>query len=254
VVIPTWNEAARLPVTLEALARRAAGPRPEVIVADSGSTDGTRALARRLGPRLFPAFRLIEAHGPRGRSTPANAGAAVATGDVLLFLDADTVLPPAFDRLVARALAPPDPPEARPGDRPTVAGAFEFALDGPELRLRLVELVDRIRYRISSFHYGDQGLFCRAEAFRAVGGFPETGLFESAELCRRLKRLGRVALVRERAVTSARRFREGGILTVFLRDIWLWAHHFLRLPLERGARRYWTDGADDTEARGRGTS
>lgn len=233
VVIPTWNEAESLPVTLATLARRTAGRLPEVIVADSGSTDGTREIARSLGPRLFPTFRLVTADGARGRSTPANAGAAVATGAVLLFLDADTLLPPAYDRLVADALE-------RPGRRPTVAGAFELALDGPELRLRLVELVDRIRYRISSFHYGDQGVFCRAEAFRAVGGFPETGLFESAELCRRLKRLGRVALVRDCAVTSARRFREGGILSVFLHDVWLWAHHFLRLPLARGAERYWS--------------
>lgn len=234
VVIPTWNEAASLPATLETLAARAAGPLPEVIVADSGSTDGTPELARRLGRELFPAFRLVEVRGPRGRSTPANSGAALARGDVVLFLDADTLLPPGYDRLVAAALA-------RPGRRPTVAGAFEFALDGPELRLRLVEIVDRIRYRISSFHYGDQGVFCRTAAFRAVGGFPETGLFESAELCRALKRLGRVALVREPAVTSARRFQDGGILTVFVHDVWLWAHHFLRLPLARRARRYWAD-------------
>ena len=230
MILPTLNEEATLAATVGALRARAAlGPPHEVIVADSGSTDGTRAVAAGLGARwpLIPR----DPGPPRGRAAALNAGARIATGEVLLFLDADTLLPEGWDREAAAALG-----------RPTVVGgAFELAFDGPELRLRLVELVDRIRYRISRYYYGDQAVFARAEAFRRVGGFPEQPLLESADLCKRLKRVGRLVLVRRRVLTSPRRFRDGGILRVFAHDIWLWLLHRLGRPLERHGERYWEE-------------
>jgi rSAM/selenodomain-associated transferase 2 len=230
VIVPTLNEEATLVAAVEAVRERAVlGPPHEVIVADSGSADGTRAVAARLG------VRWVEAHAdraaPPGRAASLNAGARAATGDVLLFLDADTLLPEGWDREIASAL---DRPEA-------VGGAFELAFDGTELRLRLVELVDRIRYRISRYYYGDQAVFARADAFRRVGGFPEQPLLESADLCKKLKRVGRLVLVRRRVLTSPRRFRDGGILRVFAHDIRLWLLHRLGRPLERHGERYWEE-------------
>lgn len=237
VVLPTLNEEATLAATLGALRERAAlGPPHEVIVADSGSADGTRELAAALGTRWVEIPTAPAP--PRGRAAALNAGARVATGEVLLFLDADTLVPAAWDREIVSALAPPG----------VVGGAFELAFDGPELRLRLVEIVDRIRYRISGYYYGDQAVFARADAFRRVGGFPEQPLLESADLCKRLQRIGRLVLVRRRVLTSPRRFREGGILRVFAHDIWLWLLHRLGLPLRRQGERYW----EENRRRGRG--
>lgn len=233
VIVPTLNEAAALPSALEALRERAVLGAPyEVIVADSGSEDGTAALAARLGARVVAARAGPSGDAPpRGRGATLNAGARVAGGEVLLFLDADTLLPEGWDREIAAALA-------RPG---AVGGAFELAFDGPELRLRLVELVDRVRYRISRYYYGDQAVFARAEAFRRAGGFPEQPLLESADLCKRLKRTGRLVLVHRAVLTSPRRFREGGILRVFAHDIRLWLLHRLGCSLERHGERYWEE-------------
>ncbi len=230
VIVPTLNEAAALPVAVRALRERAVlGPPHEVIVADAGSVDRTGELARELGARLVDA-RDGGARA-RGRAATANAGALAATGDVLLFLDADTLLPTAWDREIAAALAPPG----------VVGGAFELAFEGPELRLRLVEVVDRIRYRISRYYYGDQALFVRAAAFRQVGGFPDQPLLESADLCKRLKRIGRLVLARAPVLTSPRRFRDGGILRVFFHDVRLWLLHRLGFPLARHGERYWDE-------------
>jgi cellulose synthase/poly-beta-1,6-N-acetylglucosamine synthase-like glycosyltransferase len=102
----------------------------------------------------------------RIRAAALNRGAAEASGDVFLFLDADTPVPRGYDRTIRRALADPR----------VVGGAFEFALDGTQLALRLVELLNRVRYRIWPLYYGDQGLFVRASAFRLVWGYREQRL------------------------------------------------------------------------------
>ncbi len=230
MIVPALNEAAALPAALRALHEGAVLGAPyEVIVADAGSEDGTGALASRLGARVIAAQA---GHAPpRGRGATANAGARAAGGEVLLFLDADTLVPEGWDREIATALERPE----------VVGGAFELAFEGPELRLRLVEVVDRIRYRISRYYYGDQAVFVRAGAFRLVGGFPEQPLLESADLCKRLKRVGRLVLVRAPVLTSARRFRDGGILRVFAHDVRLWLLHRLGFPLARHGERYWDE-------------
>lgn len=226
VVIPTLNEAAYLPAALDALERHAAAGGPcEVIVADCGSADGTAEIARARG------CRVVAGEGWCCRGQAADAGAREAAGDVLLFLDADTRPPAGYDREIEAALARPR----------VVGGAFEFELDGRGWPLRVVELVDRIRYRVRRFYYGDQALFVRAEAFRRVGGFPPVELFETAELCRRLRRVGRLVLVSRPAATSPRRFQEGGVWRVFLHDVYLWALHLCGRRFEHHAPAYWQE-------------
>ena len=197
VIVPTRNEAARV-------ARLTALGAP-VVVADGGSTDDTVDLARAAGLRVVTS--------KPGRGVQMNAGAAAATEagpDVLLFLHADTTLPPDWQRHVAATLA-------RPG---TVAGAFRFALDAVGLKYRLLEWVVRLR----PTPYGDQAIFLKSDVFRTIGGFPDWPLLEDVELVRRAKKLGRVRLASAAAVTSARRWRARGILrTTLLNQKCLWA-------------------------------
>ena len=197
VVIPTLNEAARV----GGFARLGA----PVVVADGGSTDGTADLARAAGLRVVTS--------QPGRGTQMNAGAAAARAagaTVLLFLHADTTLPADWQNHVAATLA-------RPG---TAAGAFRFALDAAGRKYRLLEKLVRVRHT----PYGDQAIFLRGETFRAVGGFPDWPLLEDVELVRRAKKLGKVRLADAAAVTSARRWRERGVLrTTLLNQRCIWA-------------------------------
>ena len=173
----------------------------EVIVVDGGSTDRTRE-------RVAPPARLL--HAPRGRGLQLNAGAAAATGEVLLFLHADVTLPPRAAALIASALADPR----------AVAGAFRTwhrADDGRAAPwLHLADL----RSRYTGLPYGDQALFVRREAFARAGGFPAQPLMEDLELARRLRKLGRIARVPASVRVSGRRFlahplREALIVNTF---------------------------------------
>lgn len=226
VVIPTLNEARYLRGAVEALRGNARlGAPHQVVVADCGSDDGTAELAAELGTEVIGGLHLD------CRAAAVNAGAARATGDVLLFLDADSRPPPAYDAAIRRALERPR----------VVGGAFEIRFDGRGLSLRVVELVDRVRYRIRRSYYGDQGVFVRADAFRRAGGFPPLPILESAELCRRLRRLGRLTLLRPPIVTSARRFVEGGVWRVFLHDVRIWFLHAVGLSTGHYGPAYWEE-------------
>lgn len=199
IIIPTLDEASGITATLGALAPLRARGAAEVIVADGGSSDGTPALAAPLADIVLRA--------PPGRARQQNAGAAAARGRVLLFLHADTRLPPDADRLVAAALA-----EGRAG-----WGRFDVRLSGRQPLLRAVERMISLRSRLSGVATGDQGIFVRRDWFERVGGFPEIPLMEDVALSRALKQLGRPACLRSCVVTSSRRWEARGIW----RTIWL---------------------------------
>jgi glycosyltransferase involved in cell wall biosynthesis len=218
IILPTLNEACYLPAAVDAVRRRAVLGRPyEIIVADCGSLDGTAALAQRLDTRL-----VRDQPPPSSRAAALNRGAAAATGDVFLFLDADTLVPRGYDRAVGRAMRDPR----------VVGGAFEFLLDGSQLGLRVVELVNRIRYRLWPLYYGDQGIFVRAATFRRVGGYPEQRLLEASDFCKRVRRCGRLVLVPAYMKTSARRFVDGGIFRVLAHDCRIWGLDVLQRPTQ----------------------
>lgn len=210
IIIATLNEAASLPATVET-ARRAAGSEPfELIVSDCGSRDDTAGIARRLGA--------VVATGGKCRSDALNRGAAVAAGDVLLFLHADTTVPAGFVSGVRRALACPA----------VVGGAFEFAFDSREapswLDRRLLDVVvlcNRVRFRYSRGFFGDQGVFVRRAVFDRLGGFPPVRLMEDLTFCRAMGRLGRTAILTPPALTSPRRFLARGVLRQFGQDLLL---------------------------------
>ncbi len=190
IVVPTLDEAASLAQTLIAARERGGG---ELIVADGESRDATRDVAARLADTVVLA--------PRGRAAQMNAGAAVARGDVLLFLHADTRLPGGFAEAVARALDDPS----------VVGGYFAVALDAPGWRYRLIGRLINVRSRLTGVATGDQANFVRRAVFQALGGFAPLPLMEDIDLMRRLKRHGRVAALGEHVVTSARRWERHGL-------------------------------------------
>jgi len=191
IIIPTLNEEAVLGSTLESVRRSAPGS--EIVVADGGSDDGTLAVAGRV-----PGIRTIAA--PRGRGPQMNAGASTATGDVLLFLHADTHLPPDAAALVAAALDDPR----------VVGGSFFLGFDSAHPLLRLSSIASRLNVRWAT--YGDQALFFRREAFERVGGFPPQPLFEDVAMQTRIRRLGRCVKIQRPVRSSARRFIRVGVV------------------------------------------
>lgn len=205
IVIPVLDEARNLEALLPAL--ESACPGAEVVVVDGGSEDGTPEVIAR-----FPWVTLVGS--PRGRARQMNAGAAAARGDVLLFLHADTRLPTGAAAAVLAAL----------DDPAIVGGRFDVAFDNTRPAFRMIAALMNLRSRLSGICTGDQAIFVKRRTFEALGGYPDIPLMEDIELTRRLKRAGRLACLRERLVTSARKWeREGIIRTIVL----MWTLRFL---------------------------
>jgi len=219
IIIPVLNEAGCISQSLSALqVLRTAGH--EVVVVDGGSEDATVSLSRPLSDQVIRA--------PRGRSRQMNAGARAASGEIFLFLHADTCLPQNGDRLIIDGLK-------RHGKH---WGRFDVRLSGTHPLLRIVERLMNWRSRLTGIATGDQGIFVKRKLFEAVGGFPDIDLMEDVALSRILKRLGPPLCLRERVLTSSRRWDKNGILrTVFL--MWrLRIYYALGSSPKRLAHRY----------------
>ncbi|MGB3363672.1 MAG: TIGR04283 family arsenosugar biosynthesis glycosyltransferase [Thermodesulfobacteriota bacterium] len=227
IIIPTLNEAEYLASTIEHLRHNSKlGINHQIIVIDSGSTDNTCEIALQFSTKLIKSKPISS-----GRAFVLNEAAELADGDVLLFLDADTLVPSGYDQLIETALSNPK----------VIGGAFEFALDGPEFGLRIVELINRMRYRIRQRYYGDQGMFVRSDIFKRVGGYPKIGLLEAAHLCKNLKSQGKLTLINKEMKTSPRRFIDGGIYKVLASDIKIWFLDLIGIRVDRYADSYWKE-------------
>ncbi len=198
VIIPVLNERECLPENLAALKNQ--NWIHEVIVVDGGSTDGTLGWLRQQG-----GISLIEA--PAGRGIQLNAGAKSATGDTMIFLHADTRLPPDTDESLKKALV-----------LPRIAGGcfrVRFVPRRPR-SLRVVAAGINLRTALTHAATGDQAIFVRRSVFEKIGGFREWPLFEDVDFVTRMKRAGRFAVIRSRVTVSARRHLKHGVLrTVF---------------------------------------
>jgi rSAM/selenodomain-associated transferase 2 len=196
VIIPALDEERSLPETIRSC--RDAGI-CEIVVADGGSTDRTADVAEKLADAAISA--------PRGRASQMNAGAAVARGDILLFLHADTLLPPGgLDRVLAAMREPT-----------VVGGAFRILLSASagagawtRAALRVIGWAIGLRSWVTRSYTGDQALFLRAAPFRAAGGYPEIPLMEDVELSRRMAREGKTVLLPLCVRASGRRWEAWG--------------------------------------------
>lgn len=212
VVMPVYQEERALPATLLSLLTQPGDY--EVLVVDGGSTDRTCEVVR-----AEPRTRLFLA--TKGRASQMNVGAAHARGEWLLFLHADTVLPPgALKRL--------NDLEADPSVQ---AGGFFHRFSGDDWRLRLISFLDNVRCGRSKIIYGDQALFVRRSLFERLGGFPPRPILEDVAFCERLLRETTPVLLSPPVVTDARKFVQMGIWRSFLRVLLIILHVEFRLPV-----------------------
>jgi rSAM/selenodomain-associated transferase 2/rSAM/selenodomain-associated transferase 1 len=195
IIIPAINEADNILKTIESIGP---GDKKEVIVVDGGSNDDTVGIAKSLGARV------ITSAPPRARQM--NRGAAQATGDVLVFLHADTRLPEKFEDFICNSFK-----QAK-----MVAGAFELRIDSPMPGLRLIEHLANWRSRFLKMPYGDQAIFLSSKLFHYLGGFPDIPIMEDFELVRRLQKQGKIVTLPVPVFTSPRRWQNFGILKTTL--------------------------------------
>jgi rSAM/selenodomain-associated transferase 2 len=190
VIVPAFNEEKSIAATLMEL--QCLKPE-EIIIVDGGSSDRTREICQRFGVELYLSRR--------GRARQMNFGAQRAGGDVLLFLHADTRLPPSAFEDIRAALQ----------DRRVLGGRFDLQLDSPRPLLKLIGFMISLRSRLSKVGTGDQAIFVRREVFAELGGYPDIPLMEDVAFSRALKRRGAVACLHSRVVSSARRWEMDGI-------------------------------------------
>jgi rSAM/selenodomain-associated transferase 2 len=219
IIIPVLNEADHIVPALEALAPlRARGA--EVIVVDGGSTDDTVTQATPLATFVIAS--------PRGRAPQMNAGATIASADVVLFLHADTRLPTDADQFVLDGLA-----QSR-----RAWGRFDITIDGRHPLLPLVAASMNLRSRLTGITTGDQAMFMRRAAFTTAGGFPEIALMEDITFARSLKRISPPLNLRARVTTSGRRWEQRGVVRTIMLMWRLRLAYFFGAKPEALARRY----------------
>jgi len=221
IIVPVLNEATCIGAALAAL-----GPLRrhghEVIVVDGGSSDGTPEVARGGADQVLAA--------PQGRASQMNAGAHAASGEVFLFLHADTLLPAGADRAIEAGLTATG--------RHRVWGRFDVHIEGASPMLPVVAWFMNLRSRASGIATGDQAMFVRREAFVRVSGFPPLALMEDVAMSTRLKRLSPPLCLREIVATSGRRWERHGVLRTIVLMAWLRLRFFFGAAPSRLARSY----------------
>ncbi len=219
IVIPTLNESRALPATLRQLFGQSGNY--EVILADGGSTDDTVAIAR-----TWSDVKVVMAE--QGRASQMNVGAAAATGDLLVFLHADTLLPDGAAELLARHC----------DDADFQWGGFHQQFSGNTWALRSISSLHNMRCRLSKIFYGDQTMFVRRELFNTVDGFPDVDILEDVLLSERLLQEVQPAFLSESVITDSRKFEQMGSIASLLRCVLIIISNELRLPIL--GRRFFT--------------
>jgi rSAM/selenodomain-associated transferase 2 len=219
VVVPVLNEAAVIEDLLHSLSplRRQGA---EVIIVDGGSSDNTAGRARPLADHVLTA--------PRGRASQMNAGAAHASGDILVFLHADTRLSEAAAASMLDQMA----------GRKAAWGRFDVRIDGRHFLLPVIAALMNGRSRLTGIATGDQAIFVRRDAFVALGGYADIPLMEDIELCARLRQVSRPICVAEPVSTSGRRWEKHGVVRTILLMWRLRAAYFRGADPRELANRY----------------
>lgn len=195
VIIPTLNEEGNL---AETLSRLNSSDNLEIIVADGGSGDATVEIAKSHGAQVI--------FSPKGRSIQLNRGVEASSGELLLFLHGDTMLRDGFAPLIRHTMKRPD----------CCAGAFSLKIDSTRLSLFLIAYCANLRSRLLQMPYGDQGIFTSRNMYDRVGGFAEVAIMEDYIFIRDIRKHGKIYLLDEAALTSARRWQNMGIIRTTL--------------------------------------
>ena len=200
IIVPALNEAENIGACLERLQPlRQSGH--ELIVVDGGSADETLAIAHSLADKVLVA--------PRGRAQQMNAGAGIASGEVLVFLHADTILPVQAADTIERACQ-------RKCSDGVLWGRFDVRLSGRRMLYRLIEALINLRSRLTAVATGDQVIFIQRSLFQHVGGYPDIALMEDVAISKQLRSIARPFCLRPPVVTSSRRWEKQGIASTIL--------------------------------------
>ncbi|HUW19167.1 MAG TPA: TIGR04283 family arsenosugar biosynthesis glycosyltransferase [Sedimentisphaerales bacterium] len=222
IVIPVLNEQEHINPVLEHLKTRTGSETCEIIVVDGDPAAGTI--------NAIQNGQVIKMTADTGRAIQMNAGAAQAHGEILVFLHADTKLPPNALEKIDRVLENPK----------YVAGAFNLEIDSDKLLLRYIAARARFRSRLNRIPYGDQVIFIRRQYFDKIGRFKEIPLMEDVDLMRRIKKdKKKIHILKDRVTTSPRRWERDGILYTTLRNQVLVALYYLGVSPESLAKCYW---------------
>ena len=199
VIIPTLNEEGNL---VKTLSRLNSDDNLEIIVADGGSGDATVEIAESHGAQVV--------FSPKGRGIQLNQGVKASSGELLLFLHGDTILPDRFAPLIRHTMKRPD----------CEAGAFSLKIDSARSGLSLVAYCANLRSRLLQMPYGDQGIFTSRSMYDRIGGFAEVAIMEDYIFIRNLKKHGKIYILDEAALTSARRWQNMGVIrTTFINQL-----------------------------------
>ena len=221
VIIPVLRETRPLDPLIDHLLQIADGVPVEMIIVDGSPDEESIKAVSREGVTLLAA--------PAGRARQMNAAAAAAAGAHLLFLHADTLLPPGAFRRIEQTLSQGD----------CVAGAFDLRYNSERLSMRLIARVACLRSRLTRIPYGDQAQFFRRDYFEKICGFADIPLMEDVEIMRRVKDRGdSISILHEAVVTSARRQEKEGIVYCTLRNWTIVTMYFLGMSPERLVRFY----------------
>ena len=216
VIIPVLNEAKILEQTLSQLQPELG--HHELIIVDGGSTDGSVPIAEKYGKVVTSV---------RGRAKQLNAGAAAASGDILIFLHADIWLESGALAAVGTALS-----------SGYVGGGFRQKIDGENILYRAIEMAGNIRGKYLKVFYGDSGIFLKRADFEKIGGFPDIPILEEMEFSRDMRKLGKTILVLPHIHISARRWETKGIVRTTLNNWLITFLYFLKFSPEQLAKLY----------------
>lgn len=215
IIIPVLNEADRIGDLLKHLPDNI-----ETIVVDGGSMDSTVEIAASHADQIISS--------KKGRARQMNAGAAVASGEILLFLHADSFLPRNFLYHLQKFYV-----------LDKVWGRFDVRIENEKRMFRIIEAMMNLRSRMTGICTGDQAIFMKRSVFNHVGGFALIPLMEDIEISKRLRKISKPFCINNPTVTSARRWLKGGILPTILLMWWLrLAYHFGVSP-EHLAKHYY---------------
>jgi rSAM/selenodomain-associated transferase 2 len=221
IIIPVWGEADRISENIRHIRELDADGTAEIIVVDGDPEGRTISMITAEGVRTMVA--------EKGRARQMNRGAAIATGDVLLFLHADTLLPPNAFALIRGAM----------NDNRFVGGAFDLGFNTKRTIFRVTELYVFLRTRLTKIPFGDQAIFIRRDYFERIGGYRDIPIMEEVELMTRIrKRADAICIIPAKVRTSVRRYEREGVLFCTLRNWLLQVSYALGISPERLVKWY----------------
>ena len=216
VIIPALNEEAHIERAI-----LSASDADEVIFVDGGSNDATVSITEKLGAKVIIS--------KKGRGVQQDAGAKEAKGDALLFLHADTMLPEGWKESVAQIFT----------DGNIVGGAFLLGINSDNPLLKFINRIANIRAKYLGLIYGDQAILVKKDKFFSIGGFRGLPIMEDVDLIRRLRRHGTVKLLKEKVLTSQRRWYKKGLISTTLKNWFYLFLYYIGVSPERIYRLYY---------------